>query len=173
MRDLKLKLLEIVSKIDAELLEFSIQCNPFFEWSNWNDLAGLKEEINNLLENLNSTEVLKLIQPPNSIQGKFEVLANIIGLKQELAGVIFEEPGHETEEDQIHRYFDLIYRNFLSGQEVSTNINVLLIIINSFGLILNPIHLLWLWRLFEINQSTLFNLYIFFISMLCSRPQSK
>jgi hypothetical protein len=50
---LKEILSKILARIDSELLEFSTQSDPLFTWSEWNNLAEEKADIEELLSKLN------------------------------------------------------------------------------------------------------------------------
>ncbi len=62
IRELKEKLLKILTRIDSELLEFSTQSDPLFTWSEWNNLAEEKADIKELLSKLNFDSVQKELQ---------------------------------------------------------------------------------------------------------------
>lgn len=116
IRELKQLLFDIVAKIDFELLEFSTKCNPLFAWAEWNDLVEKKDKVLRLLEKLNRASILELIKEQDPSQNKNEILVDIIGLKSELANVIFEDSNHEREEDQ-----GLILSNFFSITDCAVN----------------------------------------------------
>ena len=120
IKSLKKKLLNILARIDSELLEFSTQNDPLFAWSTWNGLVEEKKAIEKLLRKVSSDSIRQHLQL-NMGQSKQEILADIIGLQPELASIIFEESDHESEEDQIHRYFDTVHRNCLQDEVRQTD----------------------------------------------------
>ena len=115
IRNLKKHLLEVLRKMDSELLEFSTQNNPLFAWSAWNDLAEERQAIEQLLGQLSSLSIRRHLEQSLS-RSKQEILADIVGLQPELARDILEESDHETDEEQIHHYFEVFDANCLQDQ---------------------------------------------------------
>ena len=115
VRELKDELLKLDAVIDLELLEFSTaQTSP--SRTNLNDIMERKEVISEILTRLASSSIRQKLQEIHVELSNQEILADIIGLKPELANVIFVEQDHESEEDQIHRYFNVIYNNNLQDK---------------------------------------------------------
>ena len=109
LRKLKGELLKIAARIDAELFEYSTQRNPYFVWREWNDLAQFKEKIESLLNQLNAEDIRQHLSSLDDQSTSKTVLADIIGLRREVADEIFQDfSDHESEEDLIHRYIDAI-----------------------------------------------------------------
>jgi hypothetical protein len=59
IRELKEILWKILARIDSELLKFSTQSDPLFTWSEWNNFAEEKADIEELLSKLNFDSVQK------------------------------------------------------------------------------------------------------------------
>ena len=121
IRDLKKELLTIIAWVDAHLLDYSTQSNPLYDWTKWNELKRHKISIERNLKRLNSTSIRQHLLVGNAEESPQTVLAHIIGFRKELANEIFDfESNHESEEDQIHRYFREMDYSYVQTEGKST-----------------------------------------------------
>ena len=112
LKTLKERLGKVLAKMDSEFLKFSTQSDPLFAWTNWSNLSEERQTIERLLGQLPSTSSRP--KPEQSLnRSQEEVLADIVGLRREVGQDLLKEPDHETAEDQIHRYLDVVHNNCL------------------------------------------------------------
>ncbi len=86
LRALKQELLEVEAKIDLELLKYATQCNPQIAHS---VLKENKEKIENILKVLNASQIRNYLAVASQLQ-PCDILAQIIGLREEVLRTVFE-----------------------------------------------------------------------------------
>ena len=106
IRGLKKKLIEIVARIDEELLEYSTRQDSSYTWTDWSELAQQKDHITALLEQFDVGSLRRHLSSVNDGATNQTVLADIIGLRREVGKEILNHlSSHELPEDRICRYF--------------------------------------------------------------------